>query len=207
MGDTRPELPTLPVVVPLALVAFAVLLWRLRRRGALTALRVTVAAIVCIYGAGVLAETFLPFPLGTSPGGYHMGWRVWLHLTPLVDTDPAGLILNVLLFLPLGVLVPLASGRWSIWRTLLIGVGLSLSIETVQFLADVTISSGRVADVDDLLANVGGTLASAVLFRLALWVPPVRRLAAAAAIGRVDSVGREPVDQGALPSSSSQRSS
>lgn len=67
-------------------------------------------------------------------------------------------ILNILLFLPLGVLLPLMWEEFqSLKRTALFGFGLSLLIETLQ------IFTFRVSDVDDLITNTLGTIAGYVL--------------------------------------------
>ncbi|MBQ1821205.1 MAG: VanZ family protein [Clostridia bacterium] len=72
---------------------------------------------------------------------------------------------NVCLFMPLGALlpcvfVPLRSGAW---KTVLICLLLSLSIETMQFFI------GRVADMDDLIANTLGGAFGRALYTVAAW--------------------------------------
>jgi len=58
---------------------------------------------------------------------------------------------NVALFVPLGLLAPLASERLRRFRSVLIfGVKASLAIEVSQFLI------GRSADIDDVILNVVG---------------------------------------------------
>jgi glycopeptide antibiotics resistance protein len=115
------------VLVPATAVAIAIALWWLHRRSRLTALRAAVAVVACVYGAGVLGHVLLPFPIDTNDP---RPWRVWLHLTPFVDVvqDPIGIVLNIVLFVPLGFLLPLvaASPRrgvprstvsWSPWAS------------------------------------------------------------------------------------------
>lgn len=72
---------------------------------------------------------------------------------------------NVCLFMPLGALLPcvfppLRSGAW---KSVLICLLLSLSIETVQFFI------GRVADMDDLIANTLGGVFGRALYTAAAW--------------------------------------
>ncbi|WP_320668673.1 VanZ family protein [Patulibacter defluvii] len=169
----------MPVLIPLTAVAFALAIRWLRRRDGLTVPRAVVAAVACVYGAGILSHVLLPYPIGTSSGE---SWRVWLHLTPFVDVvdDPIGIVLNVALFVPLGVLLPLIGGVRSLGRALLLGFLVSLGIEVVQFLSAVTVSEGRIADVDDLIGNSLGVLLGYVGFRLAVRVPAVARLTALA---------------------------
>ena len=59
---------------------------------------------------------------------------------------------NVLLFVPLGILLPLVSTRLRFWRALLIALALSSSIEVIQF-ASRTWGSYRLADVNDVILN------------------------------------------------------
>lgn len=174
------ELPTLPIVVPLALLAFAALLWRLRRRSALTPLRALLAAVVCVYGAGVIANTL--FPIYRSMPASGQPWSDHLNLTPLAGTEVADMVQNVLVFLPLGVLLPLAGRVRTFGGALLGGFAVSLAMELLQLLNAVTGHGGHIADVNDLLANTLGCVLGYGLFRLALLLPAVRRVAGAVAV-------------------------
>src|ERR1700712_3442075 len=160
------ELPTLPIVAPLAILAFSVLLWRLRRRSALTVLRALVAATVCIYGAGVIANTL--FPIYRSMPSSSQAWSDYLNLTPLAGTEVADMLQNVLVFLPLGVLLPLVGRIRSAAGALIGGFALSLTMELLQLVNDVTGHGGHIADVNDLLANTLGCLIGYGIFRVAL---------------------------------------
>ena len=51
----------------------------------------------------------------------------------------------------------------SLWGAAIGGASVSLGIETVQFLLDVTVSTGRVADIDDVIGKAMGALAGAAL--------------------------------------------
>jgi glycopeptide antibiotics resistance protein len=62
---------------------------------------------------------------------------------------------NVLLFFPLGILIPLVSSRLRFWRGLQIAMALSFTIELVQYLSR-TWGINRTADVNDLILNVVG---------------------------------------------------
>lgn len=177
-----------PVVVPLAAAVFAVLAWRLRRRGALTAPRLVVAALACAYGAGVAANTLLPVHLGGD--GYDPPLRVFLNITPLANTELADMAKNLVLFLPLGVLLPLAARAGSALRALLSGFLICLAMEVLQFAGAAGWHSGHVADINDLLADMAGVLLGYLLFRGVLLLPGARRLARA--WGRPDLAGPEP---------------
>ncbi|MBS7008797.1 VanZ family protein [Anaerostipes sp.] len=82
------------------------------------------------------------------------------NLIPFIGEDLSYIILNVLLFLPMGVFLPLVQKKEnrSLKRTILFVFSLSLIIECVQFFF-----VGRLADIDDLIANtLGGVLGYAL---------------------------------------------
>jgi glycopeptide antibiotics resistance protein len=75
---------------------------------------------------------------------------------------------NLLLFIPLGILLPLLWRRLRFWRGIQIAIALSCSIELLQLLSRVW-GSYRTADINDVILNVVGAglgLGLASLFRL-----------------------------------------
>ncbi|MEZ0165265.1 VanZ family protein [Kineococcus sp. LSe6-4] len=166
------QVPVLPVVVPVAAVAFLGLLWSLRRRGRLSLPRAAVAAALCVYLAGTIANTvfpvFLDKPTGTRP------WSAFLNVVPVVGYEPADFAMNVAVFVPLGVLVALVVTRPSWTRVLAVAAAISATIEVTQFVTATTLGGGHVADVNDLLSNVVGGLLGAGLLALLDRVPAVR---------------------------------
>jgi glycopeptide antibiotics resistance protein len=71
-----------------------------------------------------------------------------------------GFALNVVLFLPFGLLAADASvglRRW--WQVLAVAALLSIGIETAQWFAHI----GRAADINDVIANAAGGLIGYVL--------------------------------------------
>ena len=75
----------------------------------------------------------------------------------------AEFLVNVLLFVPLGLLLPLAIGAARpLWRTLAVAAAASLGVEVLQY----ALASGRHTDVDDVLVNVAGAGAGWLAFRL-----------------------------------------
>ncbi len=64
------QVPVLPIVLPIAIVAFLGLLWSLQRRNRLSLPRAALAAALCVYLAGVIANTVFPIFLDkpSSPG-------------------------------------------------------------------------------------------------------------------------------------------
>jgi glycopeptide antibiotics resistance protein len=75
---------------------------------------------------------------------------------------------NVMLFFPLGILIPLVWRHLRFWRGILIAIALSLSIELAQYLSSAW-GSYRAADVNDVFLNVfGACLGLALVFLLRL---------------------------------------
>ena len=128
---------------------------RLRRRNRSSgASSVALAAVFSAYlfalfhftGAGTLHDA-MRFGMDFNP---HQ-----LSLVPFTGFlgDIEGHVLNVLLFVPLGLLVPMVSGtRPDALRMALMAVATSVAIEVSQLL------NSRVTDVDDLLMNIIGAL-------------------------------------------------
>lgn len=149
----------LPVILGTALVL--VLRWllihlgRLRRRS--TAHEVGIAALT-LYTAIVLSLTFLPVNPGF--GGFEFS-SVLLQILRGEYTAGAWvytmLLGNVLLFLPLGFLLPLLWSWFRWFRVLAVGLTCSLCIEFLQPFA------GRSFDIDDVVLNFLGIAAGLLL--------------------------------------------
>lgn len=163
------------VVFPLA-AALPLVWWRARRRG-LSRWAIALQLATVSWAAALVALAFFPLPLppySLPEGGlsHHRGWPYpWLSPIPF-DTIggsleqgwnvPAGryLIGNIGAFVPLGVLAPMLSPRWSSWpRALVLGLIVSGLVEGTQLAASLAMGfPWRVADVDDLMLNTLGTL-------------------------------------------------
>ena len=88
-------------------------------------------------------------------------WEAWNVFTLQVWLNP---LLNVAMFLPLGVLLPLSVKRFQQWYWMLaVGAGISLVIEGLQHI----LSRGQ-ADVDDLICNTLGAMLGYCLVMLFL---------------------------------------
>ena len=167
------------VLVPLFVAGLAVMLWRLNSGRRLTWPRAAAGVIACLYGVAVVREVFLPLSMA-NPDANRAPWYDFINLTPLVNTEfAADMIPNIFLFLPLGVLLPLLARVHSARRAMLIGLLLSLAIETTQLVTDVTLDAEHAADINDVLANTIGALTGYALLRVAVHLPPFARLAAA----------------------------
>ncbi|WP_158597340.1 VanZ family protein [Microbacterium telephonicum] len=115
--------------------------------------RIGIALIVYV----LLAVALLLSPVG--PG------EIVERLTTLLQSFPGGGVVrqgwvefaaNILLFLPLGLLLTMLSGRP--WVGMLLAVGLSVSAELIQ-----TLLPNRVTSLRDIVANALGTLLGALI--------------------------------------------
>jgi glycopeptide antibiotics resistance protein len=96
--------------------------------------------------------------------------RPWATIGPALRLGPGSfpfsiLVGNLLAFVPLGLLLPAASRR-IVWPlVVLAGGALSAAIELTQYGLSLYLGHGyRAADVDDVIANVAGTIVGLTLF-------------------------------------------
>lgn len=167
------QVPVLPVVVPLGGVVFCVLLWRLHRRKQLTAAHAAVALVLCVYLGGVVANTLFPIYLDKPSG--EGAWTEDLAVKPLTDYEAADAVMNMVVFAPLGVLIPLLSDRARWWYVVVVSAGLSAVIEVSQFLSAHLLGGGHIADVNDFLFNVVGATVGFAVLAAAMQVPTLDR--------------------------------
>lgn len=162
------EVPVLPVVVPLAAAVFAALLWHLHRRGLLSVPRAAVALVLCVYAAGVVANTVFPIfldkPARTAP------WSPPVYFD-LGTYEFGDAVTNMVVFVPLGVLVPLLAAAASWWRVIAVAAASSLAIEVAQVASSYFFDGGHIADVNDLISNTVGAAVGAGLFSAVSRVP------------------------------------
>jgi len=165
------QVPVLPVVVPLAVLVLAGLLWSLHRTRRLTAPRAAVAVVLCVYVAGVVANTV--FPVFTDKPARSGSWGDGLALVPFAHYEVADAIMNILVFVPVGVLVALLAARARWWTALIVSAVFSLGIEVTQHVTAHLLGGGHVADVNDLLSNVAGGVLGFLVLAALVRVPAV----------------------------------
>jgi len=79
---------------------------------------------------------------------------------------------NVMLFFPLGILIPLVWRRLRFWKGMQITVALSISIEIAQYFSRSW--SNRAVDVNDVILNIAGASLGLVLVSLPRLLPAAR---------------------------------
>ncbi|WP_161896777.1 VanZ family protein [Gordonia spumicola] len=150
-----------------------------RRRGGLTVGRSLLWAAALIYFCAIWTYTLFPLPDPDRLVCVGSNLDVWQAVRDVQGardrghpfTDPATLqlVLNVLLFIPLGALVRILGGR-GLPTAVAVGAGVSLFIESTQITGMWWIydCAYRLFDVDDLVTN---TLGAALGSIAALTVP------------------------------------
>ncbi|OAH11762.1 VanZ family protein [Streptomyces jeddahensis] len=116
-----------------------------------------------VYAAAVLSITV--FPLTVTWGKYanQAPWYSQINFIPLITLDTTA-IPNVIMFFPLGVLLPLISQVNRVRRATAVSALVSLCIEVTQLLCYVIFNNGRSCDINDVLANtLGGMIGYAVV--------------------------------------------
>ncbi|SDU90763.1 Glycopeptide antibiotics resistance protein [Microlunatus sagamiharensis] len=152
-----------PVLVPVLVGVVVVWLLALGHREALTGARALTVLVTSAYGAAVLAVTFFPMTLVLGRGAAHPGWLASVNVVPGAGLDVRNLVLNVVMTLPLGLLVPFVLRARSVAGVATVGLVVSGAIETAQWVGTVLLGMTRTADVDDLVANVTGAALGAAL--------------------------------------------
>ena len=164
ISTTVPAGPIVGPIIAFGVVTGVALLWR---RQALSAPRATTVLVTSVYVGAVLSLTLFPLQIQTGVHANRVPWIEKANLVPVLTIDPHTFVLNILLLLPLGVLLPLLR-RETTWGSA-VGVGLltSAAVESTQWITDIFLSSGRIADVNDLIANSLGAVAGYALMRSA----------------------------------------
>ena len=136
--------------------------------------RLITATIGVLYGLGVIALTV--FPIRPRPPGYWTGepWWTVFHWIPF-DVDAPSFVLNVIMFVPFGLLLPLLRRTAdAVGRMAAAAACASAGIEITQLVIGLTLGSRRTVDVNDLIANTAGALLGLLVLRLAVPAPEHR---------------------------------
>ncbi|THE06831.1 VanZ family protein [Microbacterium oleivorans] len=167
--------PVLPVAIPVGVLLFVLLFVLLARGKKLTWPRAVTAAVVAVYAAGIFANTI--FPIYLSPVDSGEPWTPKLALVPFYDYEVDDALMNIAVFVPLGVLIPLLMRRASWAKVVLTAVSVSLGIELAQLAAQAFFAGGHIADVNDLMWNTVGGVVGYAVYLLALRIPGLSSLA------------------------------
>jgi glycopeptide antibiotics resistance protein len=132
-------------------------------------------ALICAV-ALILSVTLFPLPVDARLWKFHRPFSN-LHILPLgtirsqlafglLHSEARQLIGNVVLFVPLGLLLPAAVRTCRrLWVTLVVAAGLSVLIEIVQALLP-----SHTTDVDDVILNTVGAALGFLAFSVGAWM-------------------------------------
>ena len=158
-------------VVPfVAAIGLGLAVW-LRGNGASWMRIVTVVAFVAYLGL-VVSLTLFPITLGALSRPEVASLRSLIHVRLVDDllrseTSRSQALPNILLGLPFGLLLPLLGVR-SAWKVIVLGLGLGLGIEGLQFLEDVIYRAEyRTVDINDVALNWLGVAIGLAIFLIA----------------------------------------
>lgn len=120
-----------------------------------------------IYMLGVLHLVFFPIDVNIGIYANQTPWYKNLQWVPLLTADAPSFLLNIVLFMPLGFLLPLLKPSVdSIRKAVSAGLMLSFSIEILQLVIRITLGNGRSTDINDLIANTAGSVLGFVILGL-----------------------------------------
>ncbi|MFD7278175.1 VanZ family protein [Streptomyces sp. NPDC059862] len=120
-----------------------------------------------VYAAAVLSITVFPITVTWGKYANQTPWYSQINFAPLITID-ATAIPNVIMFIPLGVLLPLISQVNRVRRATAVSALVSLCIEATQLLCYVLFNNGRSCDINDVLVNTLGGMIGYVVVRAML---------------------------------------
>ncbi|MGI6031604.1 MAG: VanZ family protein [Eubacteriales bacterium] len=159
------------MILALPVVAAVRILWLWLHKKPTTLAHETGVVLFVLYLSSLhtLTLDFFPFGMTWPPMG-RVNLELFSEIGPMLQNGWYGMVNvwgNVLMFIPMGMLIPLLWKRG--WSTVLIGFGASCLIEGLQLF------SYRSTDVDDVLLNTLGTLVGYGMYKLLLYIAPRMR--------------------------------
>ncbi|MDQ0723199.1 glycopeptide antibiotics resistance protein [Paenibacillus sp. W4I10] len=120
-----------------------------------------------IYMLGVMHFVFFPIDVNIGIYANQTPWYQSIQWIPLLTADAPSFLLNIVLFMPLGFMLPFIK-PWihSMQTAALAGLALSILIEITQLLLRVTLGNGRSTDLNDIIANTTGSVLGIVILNL-----------------------------------------
>lgn len=167
------------VLPPLLVVYVLALLVQVARGPRYSVLQYAVVTVFVIYLLVVIHSVVLPIYITTVDFERALTrfprWN--FNLVPFARLYVRDFVLNVALFVPLGLLLPLLLVRFdSLRRMAFFGFRVAVIIEGLQLLLTMFFGSGRSVDINDMIANTLGVVVGYALFRLGLRIDPIRVL-------------------------------
>ncbi|QNE19618.1 VanZ family protein [Kribbella qitaiheensis] len=153
------------LVIPAAVVALAFLAWvllrlvRLTRQGDFIRAAHLASASTALWGLGLLLAT-----LGGRPQD-SLG-RIWFNWVPFATQTAANdteIVMNFLLFVPAGLLLPWIARHATRQRVIVLALGAAAMLSSVIEVLQTFTPLGTAGDITDILSNtIGCTIAAAI---------------------------------------------
>ncbi|WP_440115439.1 VanZ family protein [Paenibacillus sp. QZ-Y1] len=125
----------------------------------------TLIIAFAVYLLAVMHFVFFPIDVNIGMYANQTPWYKTIQFIPILTLDIPSFALNILLFMPLGFMLPLVrSSADSVREAVRIGLILSFSIEMLQLIIRVTLGNGRTTDINDLIANTVGSIMGYLIF-------------------------------------------
>lgn len=120
-----------------------------------------------IYMLGVMHFVFFPIDVNIGIYANQTPWYQSIQWIPLLTLDAPSFLLNIVLFMPLGFMLPFIKPWIHSMRTAAsAGLALSILIEITQLMLRVTLGNGRSTDLNDIIANTTGSVLGFIILNL-----------------------------------------
>jgi len=130
--------------------------------------RTAASVLLALYLVLLAGLTLRPVSEDTNQS-LRVNLRPFATIGPALRLGPGSfpfrvLVGNFVAFVPLGILLPLVRRRTGPAFVVLVGIGLSSTIELAQLAISLALGYGyRSADIDDVIVNTAGTMAGVAL--------------------------------------------
>jgi glycopeptide antibiotics resistance protein len=158
----------------LLLLAVAIVMFIIKK-GRFFSMSTFIVLVFFFYIFKVIQVTQFPIiSIGTSDmvrdNGHYINYDLFYSIYAAIrDHNYIQIIGNVLLLFPLGFFIPLLSRRsLRLYKIILLGFMVSLTIELTQLLLHIFLNSNRLFDLDDLLLNTVGALIGYLVFLITM---------------------------------------
>ncbi|MEC0127178.1 VanZ family protein [Paenibacillus pabuli] len=137
----------------------------------------TLIIAFAVYILAVMHFVFFPIDVNIGIYANQTPWYKTIQFIPILTLDIPSFALNILLFLPLGFMLPLVKpSADTVGKAVRIGLSFSFSIEMLQLIIRVTLGNGRTTDINDLIANTAGSIIGYFIFHRLAKVTIAQRL-------------------------------
>jgi glycopeptide antibiotics resistance protein len=166
------------LIIPVLVCWFSAIVYlKGTRRIATSADRLAFLTAFVLYLLAVAHFTVFPIRVLTGDWKRDAHFHEVVNLIPFRDVDRADFILNVMLTIPLGAMLPVVLTRARSLRFMaFVAVATGTVLETNQYLMRVAFANDRNVNANDVVSNGTGVILGYLLFKFAMEDPPLREL-------------------------------